>query len=87
MKRFIVSFENLVSEEHYHSMKEEKLHIPTNLQNILDERVDNLPRSVYLTWGDYFMSVALLSAQRSKDPEYINRASFQLLKDCVTSTT
>lgn len=25
-------------------------------------------RSTYLSWDDYFMSVALLSAQRSKDP-------------------
>jgi tRNA(Arg) A34 adenosine deaminase TadA len=25
-------------------------------------------RSGYLSWDDYFMAVALLSAQRSKDP-------------------
>ena len=25
-------------------------------------------RTTYLSWDDYFMAVALLSAQRSKDP-------------------
>lgn len=29
---------------------------------------DPRPRTSYLSWDDYFMSVAFLSAQRSKDP-------------------
>ena len=29
---------------------------------------ENIKRANYLSWDDYFMSVALLSAQRSKDP-------------------
>jgi dCMP deaminase len=31
-------------------------------------KTQNLKRANYLSWDDYFMSVALLSAQRSKDP-------------------
>lgn len=34
----------------------------TNLENKIEKRRD------YLEWLEYFMAVALLSAQRSKDP-------------------
>jgi len=42
-------------------------------QNIMDLDLNNSERtsgkrSGYLSWEDYFMSVAILSAQRSKDP-------------------
>ena len=30
--------------------------------------VDRLKRKDYINWNDYFMAIALLSAQRSKDP-------------------
>ncbi len=29
-------------------------------------------RTDYLEWHEYFMSVAFLSAQRSKDPKYVD---------------
>lgn len=31
-------------------------------------KYDNMKRQDYLSWDDYFMSICLLSAQRSKDP-------------------
>ena len=35
---------------------------------LYSERDINLPRENYLEWDEYFMAIAFLSAQRSKDP-------------------
>eukprot|EP00878_Enallax_costatus_P031107 GHUV01033971.1.p1 GENE.GHUV01033971.1~~GHUV01033971.1.p1 ORF type:complete len:129 (+),score=20.48 GHUV01033971.1:1210-1596(+) len=39
---------------------------------------DTRPKSTYLSWDDYFMAVAFLSAERSKDP---NKQVTLLLSD------
>ncbi|CAL8466917.1 g6453 [Coccomyxa elongata] len=48
----------------------EKLGIPEDLilERKRDDPFDPRPREGYLSWDDYFMCVAFLSAQRSKDP-------------------
>lgn len=35
---------------------------------VINEAEGNKKRSDYISWGDYFMGVAYLSARRSKDP-------------------
>ena len=40
----------------------------SELKNLVEVQKFNQQRQDYLQWEDYFMSVALLSAQRSKDP-------------------
>lgn len=42
--------------------------VETILKQIISKEKNNKKRNNYLSWDDYFMSVALLSAQRSKDP-------------------
>jgi len=44
---------------------------------------DSRPRTAYLNWDDYFMSVAFLSSQRSKDPNKQVRVMTMMSSTCM----
>ncbi|MCA9478091.1 MAG: AAA family ATPase [Nanoarchaeota archaeon] len=62
MKQADFSLDNNESFEHLYGQVEEILQV------IQKKEKESKKRENYLSWDDYFMGVALLSAQRSKDP-------------------